>query len=376
MQQNSYWENTTYYKTYDIAIVGGGLMALWTALELLKSQPNIKLAIIEKDTVPTGASTRNAGFACFGSPTELWSDMETMGEDAMWQLVEMRYKGIEKIKQHFTPAAIDFDACGGYELYHQPLHDVAALETQIAYLNKGMKAITGQAASFTWATEKLQHFGFAGFDAMVENAMEGGLHSGKLVQQLTQRVIAAGVQLFTGVLVKGYQKQNHYIELMAENITIHANTVLYCTNGFTSTIFPQLGVEPARGQVLVTSPIAGLTAKGTFHYDCGYYYFRHIGNRILLGGARNKSFDTENTTLLDTNEVIQSALEDFLQQHILLQQSYTIDYRWAGLMGFTNNKLPQITTVDDHVFAATICNGMGVALSPILAEQAAAVLLQ
>jgi glycine/D-amino acid oxidase-like deaminating enzyme len=376
MPQLSYWESTTYYKKYDVAIIGSGLMGLWTALELKQRQPNLSVIILEKDSIPTGASTRNAGFACFGSPTELLADTATMGEATMWQIVDLRYKGIEKIKQYFTADDIDFDACGGYELYHQPMHDIGYLAHAMEDLNKGMKAITGQSNAFYWANEKIQEFGFAGFDAMIGNAMEGGLHSGKLVQALTRKVLLAGVEIRSGITISATQKTTTGVLLMGNNVECHASTVLYCTNGFTTTYLPKTQIEPARGQVLVTAPIEGLAAKGTFHYDCGYYYFRNVGNRILLGGARNKSFDTECTTVLETNEVIQAALEDFLQQHILPHQPYTIDYRWAGLMGFTNNKLPQITTVDDHIFAATICNGMGVALSPIMAEQAAAILLQ
>jgi gamma-glutamylputrescine oxidase len=79
MTNNSIWEIETYYKAQDVVIVGAGLMGLWTALTLHQKMPTLGITILEKNTTPLGASTRNAGFACFGSPTELLSDASIYG---------------------------------------------------------------------------------------------------------------------------------------------------------------------------------------------------------------------------------------------------------------------------------------------------------
>ncbi len=115
MTRLSIWEKESFYAPYDIIIVGAGLMGLWTAKELLDRNAALRIVILERNSTPLGASTRNAGFACFGSPTELMSDIETMGSKDMLALVEMRYKGIEKIKKHFPEEVIGFEHCGGYE---------------------------------------------------------------------------------------------------------------------------------------------------------------------------------------------------------------------------------------------------------------------
>ena len=38
-------------------------------------------------------------------------------------------------------------------------------------------------------------------------------------------------------------------------------------------------------------------------------------------------------------------------------------------MGFTTNKKPFVGQVEENVFVAVACNGMGVALTPIVAEE-------
>ena len=63
----------------------------------------------------------------------------------------------------------------------------------------------------------------------------------------------------------------------------------------TASLLPNIGITagitPARGQIIVTEPIDDLPWTGCHHFDEGFYYFRNIGNRVLLGGARNQDFD-------------------------------------------------------------------------------------
>ena len=99
--QVSIWEKESFYAPKDVIIIGSGLAGLWTALYLKKKKPGISVTIVDRGIIPTGASTRNAGFACFGSLTELLHDAATNGEDKMLALVEMRYRGLQRIQKVF-----------------------------------------------------------------------------------------------------------------------------------------------------------------------------------------------------------------------------------------------------------------------------------
>src|SRR5215212_1772741 len=103
----SIWEKETFYAPQDIIIVGSGFVGLWSAFHLKKENPKLKITIVDRGFIPTGASTRNAGFACFGSLSEVVYDAQTMGTDKMLQLVEMRFRGLERI-QKFFDKGIDF----------------------------------------------------------------------------------------------------------------------------------------------------------------------------------------------------------------------------------------------------------------------------
>ncbi len=369
----SIWEKETVLAPQDVLIIGAGVMGLWTALELKQLQPNLRILVLDRGAIPTGASYRNAGFACFGSPTELWSDAATMGEDAMLHIVEQRIKGIEKIRKHFTDQEIDFDACGGYECFTKT---DTTLVDRIAALNATMQSVTGNTNTFRIANEQLKQLGLSNFNALVSSTWEGGIHSGKYLQALHKRAIVAGIQVVHGSALLHWQETNDQVVAETSLGYIHTKQLLLCTNGFLQELITDTETVPARGQVLVTSPIDGLALRGTFHFDEGFYYWRNLGNRILLGGARNVNKAAEQTTALHTTPEIQSALEAFLHKHIGAQYSYSIEQRWSGIMGFTKDKRPQFTQHSARVRSAIACNGMGVALAPMMAETVATVVLQ
>jgi gamma-glutamylputrescine oxidase len=371
----SFWEKTSFYARADIAIIGGGLMGLWTALELKKQSPNISITILERGTTPIGASTRNAGFACFGSLTELLSDESSMGTNAMLEIVEMRLKGIEKIKSYFSAQLIDLDECGGYEALNS-IDWANQLNDRIAYINQLLTPIIGNHDCFSNASSRIESIGLKNFDHLVFNPLEAGIHSGKLVSALTALVKEKGIRILNGMEITSWEKLNDKVIVSTnKNQSITANQVLFCTNGFTNELLPELNIAPARGQIILTAPINGLLTKGTFHFDEGFYYWRNIGDRILLGGARNSDFTNEATTSFEGSDLIRNKLVDFLNNHLQTSAPITIEQSWSGIMGFTKNKLPLFERVEKNISAAIACNGMGVALTPIFAEKVAYQLL-
>lgn len=372
----SIWEKETFFAPQDIIIVGGGFVGLWSAFYLKKTSPKLKITILDGGVIPTGASTRNAGFACFGSLSEIIADAEAVGIDKTLQLIEIRYKGLKRIQKLFGDVS-DFELCGGYEIYNDKTIS-KKLEENTVYLNSLLKPITKTKRTFTLADDKISAFRFKGVHHLVQNRLEGYLHPGKLVQALLQAVQAMGVQVFNSIRVTSFEQKNKGINLVTSGSASFSTTqLLICTNAFANDLIPQSGITPARGQLLVTSPIKNLPWKGAFHFDEGFYYFRNLGNRVLLGGARNKAFTDEATTNMTTSDFIQVELESFLANVILPdhKSEYTIEHRWSGIMGMGNEKVPVVKEVQPYVYSALGTGGMGVALAPIMGEQVSELML-
>lgn len=373
----SIWEKETFFAPADIIIAGSGLAGLWSAYYLKKKHPSLRITIVERGITPTGASTRNAGFACFGSLTELLADIDQMGEDKMLELVSMRYKGLRKIRKAFHNKEIGYQQLGGYELLASPgrLTDSNGVRSAIDRMNRMLKKITGEQKTFRLRNDKLAAFGFGGTQYLIESRAEGQLHSGQLCQALLRLVQSLGVIILNNVDVTGYEKSGGHLMLHSQHpFPLITAQLLVCTNAFARQLLPQLDITPARGQVLVTSPIDRLPFKGTFHFDEGFYYFRNLDNRVLLGGARNVAFEEETTTDMTLTDTIQHELERFLREVVLPGRHYTIDTRWAGIMAMGGEKMPIVRAVNDQVFCAVRMHGMGVALAPVLGEQVARLL--
>ena len=95
----SAWEQSTYYAPKDVVIIGCGFVGLWTAYELINKYPKMQITILERGIIPSGASTRNAGFSCFGSVSELMYDVQLMGEANMLETVKMLTMDYKKFKE-------------------------------------------------------------------------------------------------------------------------------------------------------------------------------------------------------------------------------------------------------------------------------------
>ncbi|MCK9409496.1 MAG: FAD-binding oxidoreductase [Bacteriovoracaceae bacterium] len=368
----SIWERQSFLHA-DIIIIGGGILGLSTACSIKEQHPERSVLVLERGIFPAGASTKNAGFACFGSLTELVADAAVLGEAKMLELVEKRWRGLALLDQRLGEEAMDYQHHGGFELLTEAqmgIHKHTDLINQLLFSLFQMEV-------FHSAPSKITEFGFNKeiVKDIVFNPFEAQLDTGKMMKALIAKTHSLGVEILTGAEVDAVHATGVRVEVEVRDGQNHlqftANRVAVCTNAFLPRLFPQMNVRPGRGQVLITKPIPNLRLKGTFHYDEGFYYFRNYNGRVLFGGGRNLDLDTEATTEFERNEFILNDLKEKLATIILPNIPHEIDYTWQGIMGFGPLKFPFIEMPQPNVFAALGCNGMGVALSSLLGEELA-----
>jgi glycine/D-amino acid oxidase-like deaminating enzyme len=374
----SFWEKTHFTK-YDYLVIGAGIVGLTTAIELKEKSPHASVVVLERGIFPTGASTKNAGFACFGSLTELLSDATLMGKDKMLALVEKRWRGLARLRERLGDAAIDFRNYGGYELLTE--NQLDALE-KIVHVNYLLNPLF-KGGVFLVRNEQIKEFGFSSeyVKSLVFNRFEGQIDSGLMMRSLIRKAQSMGVEMLTGVEVLEMEDQsekvNVWVRSQAQNtlnqqkFAFEAQQVGVCTNAFTKSLFPELFITPGRGQVLITKPITNLPFKGTFHYDEGFYYFRNVENRVLFGGGRNQDFENEATTEFALTNTIMNDLKFKLKNIILPHHSFEIEQEWAGIMGFGETKEPILKKHSPRVSLGVRMGGMGVAIGSLIGEELA-----
>jgi glycine/D-amino acid oxidase-like deaminating enzyme len=374
----SFWEKKNFIR-YDYIIIGAGITGLSTACCIKEKNPKASVLILERGLLPTGASTKNAGFACIGSLSEKLADLESMGEEKFLHLIEDRVKGLGMLRKRLGDENMDYQKNGGFELI---LNRAPIEDGKMEYMNSILKQIFNENV-FHCIPQLVDVFGFNKemVSNVVVNPIEAQIDTGKMMQTLWNYASILQIKIITGADVLSLNEYDQFVEINVrsiqnESISFIADKVAVCTNAFTTKFFPELEVNPGRGQVLCTSPIPDLKIKGTYSFEEGYYYFRNFEDRIIFGGGRNLDFEGEATIAFSINHTIQQQLEFYLEEMILPGVKYSIDQRWSGIMAFGKNKLPIIKKVSDRIAIGARLNGMGIALGSKVADDLSNLLLE
>jgi len=368
----SYWERTAFIDNADVTIIGSGLVGLSAALHLKQQQPALRVLVLERGFLPTGASTKNAGFACFGTVSEQLASLKESTEDEVVRMINYKWCGLQRLRQNLGDNSIDFYQHGGYELFMDKETSRAdECIDQIPYLNKLVQQAIDKPDTYKVACDRIADFGFNKVSRMIYNPYEGQLHTGKMMRTLLQRVYEAGVLILNSCSVTKVEQQADGIHLITSQGDFKTGKLILATNAFASQLFPGLKVVPGRGQVLVTKPIPGLKLKGTYHFDEGYYYFRNIDNRVLFGGGRNLDFDAEATWEFGHTQTVKEKLIAYLNKIVLPGKNVEPDYWWSGIMGFGEDISPIVKQIEPNIFCAVRCNGMGIAMGSLVGEEVA-----
>ncbi len=368
----SYWEIKNWFSSVEYTIVGSGIVGLHCALNLRERFPESKILVLEKGILPQGASTKNAGFACFGSLSEIIDDLKSHSEEEVIQLVQKRKIGLELLRKRLGDSIIDYKPFGGYELFLNKDHSIYEdCLHKLPFINEMLQPLFN---SETFV-KQMDRFGFSGIkEYSIFNPFEGQIDTGAMMQALLKQAVSKNILILNQIEVTSYFEQENKIEVQIKDsdtdFSFTTRKLLFATNGFASKLTNN-EVRPARAQVLITEPIKDLDIKGTFHLDKGYYYFRNIDNRILLGGGRNLDFEGETTTEIAQTEIIQNHLEKLLKEVILPNKDFKIAHRWSGIMGIGNSKNPIVKQLSQNVFCGVRLGGMGVAIGSLVGKELA-----
>ena len=363
----SYWEIKSWLTKIDYTIVGSGIVGLNCALKLKKRFPKANILILEKGILPQGASTKNAGFACFGSISEIIDDLNSHSEEEVFNLVKKRIDGLQLMRETLGDKNIDYKQYGGYELFSKTDNLLATCQEKKDTVNRLLKPLfKDHVFSF-----QPNSFGFEQCNEILGfNKFEGQIDTGKMMVSLTNLVLSADIKILNSITVESFSEEKNSVKIKTNQFEFSSKKLLIATNGFASSLdIPE--VKPARAQVLITKPIDNLKIKGTFHLDQGYYYFRNIDNRILFGGGRNLDFKAEETIEFNQTELIQKKLEDILKTTILPNTTFEIEHRWSGIMGVGSQKKPIVKQLSNNVFCGVRLGGMGVAIGSLIGKELA-----
>lgn len=367
----SYWEKDVLSNHSDFDIIGGGLVGLSTAISLRDLYPNCSIRVLERSNIPYGASSRNAGFACFGSISEILDDLKHMDVGDVEEIIYQRWTGLDILKSRVGVENLQFLQLGGYEIFlEEDKNSFSSCTDGLNEINKLINTTIGLRDCFSIRENA---FGISCQQELIYNKYEGQIHPGKMMERLTKIALSKSIDILYGVNINSYEEHNEEVVLTTQNssLALSCSKLVITTNAFTKDLIDDIDLSPGRNQVLVTKPIDDLPIKGCFHYDKGYVYFRNYGNRLLIGGGRNIAEKQETTTEFGLTDQIRDYLRNLLDNTILPNTKYEEDMWWSGIIATGGSKMPIVKAISDRVYLGVRLGGMGVALGSMVGDRLA-----
>ncbi|HEU0335431.1 MAG TPA: FAD-dependent oxidoreductase, partial [Gaiellaceae bacterium] len=319
----------------DAVVVGGGVTGCSAALELARR--GLRVRLHEAREIAGGASGRNGGFALRGAAAPYDVIADSVGREralGLWRWTE------EAIAELRDLAGDAFRPVGSLRL--------AADAEERAELRREWETMAADGVAADWIDEPGGPLE-GRYPAAIFHPPDGALQPARWVRRLARLAVDAGVEI----------REHSRLESVAQ---AEADVVLVATDGYPSGLLGPLEglIVPTRGQMIATEPLPEKLFEVPHYGRHGFDYWHQAPDgRILAGGFRDTSLDSEFTADEVTTGPIQAALEEFVAD--LVGWPLQVEARWAGIFGMILDFLPAVGPVPgvDGVWVAGGYSGHG-----------------
>lgn len=361
--------------TSDVAILGGGITGVAAAYFL--AGRGCKVALVERDSVASGATGRNAGFLLRGVASTYSVAIKSHGRERSRLLWSLSTENHALLRSLIESERIDclYARNGSYTL--------ALSEQEAKALSRSAEALRADHFPGEYLddgqVERL--FPGGGFLAGLFNPGDGEINPVRFVRGLAHAAERRGTRIFEGSNVLKIDFGADSVRLRTSQGELSASMLLLATNAYTGRVHPffEHVIVGMRGQMIATEPSPERLIPAPVYADFGFEYFRQLPDgRILAGGGRRASLDTELTFADRPSEPVQGAIETFLHACFPGTQDLAITHRWAGIMGFSCDELPSIGPVPGsvNVYAAAGFHGHGLGYAVIAGKAVSEMMIE
>ena len=330
-------------RDFDVLILGAGFTGLWTGIYLLRSQPQLRVAILEKEIAGFGASGRNGGWCSALFP---WSTTLLAKEFGIEKAKALRMAMIESVDQigKLTKELgidCDYQKAGTYTLIRSAAQNqkaIAAIEEARQFGVDGLTLLDAKNSPLATISQG------AVFDPACAS-----IHPAKLVRGLAVAFEKLGGTLFETTQVFDFKPGS--VRTSQGDFT--GEFIVDALEGYRSTL-PGKKREslPLYSLMIVTEPIPsevldglGIKPGATFadFRNLIIYGQRTKDNRIAFGGrGAPYHFGSRVRNSYDRVPAIHAHLERELKDLFPELARYRITDRWGGALGVSRDWMASV----------------------------------
>lgn len=328
---------------FDIVIIGGGIAGLSAAFWLNKTDPSMKIALVEKNLIGDGATGRNAGFITCGSVEHFNRLVHTFGEEKALEIWKFSETNLVLLKEEIIQGKEE-------ELLfaHKGSFSLASTREEFAELKESASLMEKLGISVEVLEEDgiRRRLGAEEFVGGIKYKDDASIHPLRLLEEIREKLLkgSVNVEFFENHEVYSIESQGEDKLIKTRGSWFSAPMVVMATNGYSPQIhsFFKDKIFPTRGQILATGPVEPFM-EGPCYANFVLDYFRQLPTgEMIIGGFRQLQKDAEIGYSDETTDIIQKALEEFLQKHIPKVRSAKVTHRWSGIMGFSADGQPLV----------------------------------
>lgn len=353
----------------DVAIIGGGLTGISTALHLKQRFPDKRVVVLEAARLAHGASGRNGGQVLTGI-----NGVYSESPDRDRRIYDVTREGVELIERlagEYAPDA-GFAKHGCLE--------ICTTSASADDARKRLEIAARAGIPLRWLSA--DEVGLSAVVGAVYDPNAGRVNGVALVRGVAQAAERIGVEIYEDTRVTRVE-EGQTVRLSTHHAEVRADAMVLATNAYSAALgYFRDTILPLHSHVVATSPIeaerwrdVGWSGYDAFADDLDRiaYGCRTSQGRLVFGGGSNAAYDYRfggNLTWHGgerRDRRARAAMQSALIRYLPGLAEVAIERQWSGLIDLSFDRVCSIGVRGEHrnVYYAIGYSGHGVALSAL-----------